>query len=162
MKKILTFALSFASTFKNSLTNETNILIFTCVIMGNPRKNIKMMRRVVNFWRLGLKYGAQLSTNPVIRDSAQQNWESIPRIRSMKKNSRAHKIEGYNFDTTWKNRNFDELLLSNFWMLLQVSTIQHLRSTYSFVPNFNPILPYNSQWKPFPLINRSTKSIWTW
>ena len=49
--------LKFLQTFRiqNWLTKDMNISLFTCVSIGNPRKNMKMIRRVVNFWRLGLK-----------------------------------------------------------------------------------------------------------
>ena len=73
--------------------------IFTCVIIGVPRRNIKMTIPKVNLARTGLILG-QLSTKAVIKDSTQQNWESMPRMKSMKKNNRAHKSEGANLPTT--------------------------------------------------------------
>ena len=69
--------------------------------MGKPRINMKMTIPKVNLARIGLILG-QLSTSAVIKDSTTQNWESIPRIKSMKKNNRAHKSEGANLPTTFE------------------------------------------------------------
>ena len=71
--------------------------------MGKPRINMKMTIPKVNLARIGLILG-QLSTRAVIKDSTTQNWESIPRMKSMKKNNRAHKSEGASLPTTFKKR----------------------------------------------------------
>ena len=69
--------------------------------MGKPRINMKMTIPKVNLARIGLILG-QLSTRAVIKDSTTQNWESIPRMKSMKKNNRAHKSVGASLPTTFE------------------------------------------------------------
>ena len=57
----------------------------TRVIMGSPRRHMKIVMKRVNFFLCGPRVSGQLSTRPVMSDSTPQNWLSIPRVSSITK-----------------------------------------------------------------------------
>ena len=68
--------------------------------MGRPRINMITHMMAVKRKRLGRKNSGQLSTTPVMKDSTQQNMESMPKVKIMRKKSRAHSGDGVSCKTT--------------------------------------------------------------
>ena len=64
------------------------------MIIGIPSASINMQLKNVNLIFRGRKYSGQLSINPVINDSTQQNWESAPKQNSIRKNRIDQRPEG--------------------------------------------------------------------